>query len=630
MPVGNDYVLFLNDTTDLIRPGITSATIKSYLSAASSYQTFRFGWGEYSLTDWASAQVITVPTVLRGTGSTILTGLNTVPMLQIRAPILFYGITFKNWGIACEINNNSGAKLDWVRFIDCEFIDCINPIYAQTTAVGVKHFYAAGCRYDGTNLTLHNGTPRTTDGNAFVDIGCPTDSADVVNCYARNAKRGGVWFGHEDQGQSGSLKKINVDGFVLETGAAGEPGSGSSNNFHGVIVRGAHDVVVTNCRISNLETADNDDCEGIYTKSVRTVVSNNTLIDAGHHDAAIVAKGNPRAGDGTGPNGYRNTIVNNQISFTSAYTDGKLQDTRGIRTLQDDILVAGNTIEGATGDAIVCGLHGLHTNNVGVHHNTILGHRQAAASDCGIRMSAGNYCSIESNKIFVTPQTGIAGRCIRLQPTDAVARKSWSVRNNVCQVTGGGTASRGILASINSDIDYLEISGNEFLGVQNGIHFESGVTLSLVRMANNRFAADVTTPINFADATNTPTKYWIENNVGRSPVGTTFPADDANPDVRRWDGGLFYATAYTINTNIGRFDGADNTNGKGIDDGTVIHIMMGPNEYFRIQHNTSIRTKTGADIQTGQANRIFSFVKMGGLTPIWLQIGAADGSAASA
>ena len=617
----------------LIPGGATSQNIKDAITAAPADSQIVFT-GTCDVSAWgATPFVLDKRLWFVGDGCGVLNGTTayTMKLFDVRAPLRVRGMKFYRLGSAFEFNAVSGSKLDFVEFERCEFWDVVNPILAPLTSggsptIGVKRLLIDACECDSTNLTLHDpgAGARASDGNPFIDFEAPGDAIDVVKCYGRNLKRAGVRIGTNVDTYAGNWKKVLVDGFVLESGAGGQPGTASTNNFEGVHITGVQDGVVVNCRISDIETADNDDAEGIYVMVERGDVSHNTLYNAGHHDAAIVVKGDPRAGGTVNAPGYRVRVTNNHVTATSTYTDSKLQNTRGIRVLSEDILVAGNDVEGVTGEC-----YDLSTTQndgrVDFFDNVARNHRLESTSDAAVRVNVGKFFNSRGNTILQTPKTGISGRGFRIQPDNTGTRTHWHLEGDTVQISGGGSSSRGFMVVASSDITLLEFIGCSLFGTNQGIRFDTGV-LSHAVVTNCTFHSDVGTPI-FFNTGATPTRYQFKDNPGRLPQNIVFADLDPSPSVASEDG--LYIANYTAATPIGKFDGlVAGDNGECRGDGEIISVWCGESDTFHIQHNDSIRTQKGEDYLTADelAYKIRQFIRK---APQWLEITSATGSAAT-
>lgn len=639
-----DRKILVSSTDSIVFGDRSSAAIKAAIAAASSGDTLPF-FGTYNLSDWGTTPYVIDKeltfwamdggSVFNGDASYLL------KLFDIRAPVRFVGFKFNQWGSVFEFNAVSGSKLEYAEFDNCKFYDCVRCVYSPDTysaaeTIGLKRLVVDRCYFKHSNLTLDNPGlgARASDGERCIEISCPVDSTEITNNYGEDIKKALVIVGFTgDDAEAVNWNKFNASKNVIRTVRSGE--STSTNNASGIIFFGK-DAVCEGNRIDNVQCADGDEATGIFVFCESASIYGNKLHNCGGHDAAISIKGDTRAGGTVNPPGYRIQITQNSITYDDSFTaalpvsGGLPTVARGIWCQQEDVIIAENIFDRCTGSAIhlVGGVNGIKTT---ICNNIITNHRMQDTSDAAVHLNAGSDLNFFGNVIESTPQTvsgtPIAARVVRIQPDGTGARSNWNFYQNTLRVTGGGSSSRGFMVVASSDISNLSFDSNRFFGMQQGIRFDTG-TISFVVAHNNFFETGMNEPINL---TVVPTRYIFRNNPGRSPVGITFADGDTDPSVLSYDDGIYYATAYTGNTAIGRFDGETNTNGKGIEDGTIINIYMGNNTFFRIQHNSSIKNLSGAAITSGQENRVFRYQKWGGSgTRVWLQIGAQSGSAANA
>lgn len=144
--------------------------------------------------------------------------------------------------------------------------------------------------------------------------------------------------------------------------------SGAQNIEVQAIMAFAQNTLIDSNYISNV-TADqlpSDDCEGIYTKSLETTISNNTLINAGNSEGAIVVKGTTRRGK------PRTQISNNTIEDNRPKNNNNQYSNGIVVRAPENTIVENNIIKGVFARGIeIEGSNIYLTKNVIIKNNLI-------------------------------------------------------------------------------------------------------------------------------------------------------------------------------------------------------------------------------------------------------------------
>jgi putative cofactor-binding repeat protein len=231
-------------------------------------------------------------------------------------------------------------------------------------------------------------------------------------------------------------------------------------NVNGILADG-YDVVISGNIIRNVYGSAYN-CEGIYTKASRLVISNNVLFNAGRNQGAITCKGsaaNARAA--ASPDGYFMTVHDNVVWWPDGITDDFPR--LGIFIDSEYANIHDNLIRGASKTAIfVDGHNEGSTRNIAVRNNKII--------DCsgnGVTAS-GTFDGliIEGNEIGDWLGTA-AGTLIYIGDSASTVggpARRYIVRNNVLKSRAEGVVSgthRAIyFRPTEAPVDDLVIEGN--------------------------------------------------------------------------------------------------------------------------------------------------------------------------
>lgn len=191
-------------------------------------------------------------------------------------------------------------------------------------------------------------------GRAFVLRNRRIQRADILNNRISDLTFRGIMVGTNTYSDEHYWRNITIAGNsirdIINEGESHVMGVlGYGWNYH-----------VAHNRIENVRT-EGTRAEGIYLKVTHSNVTHNKLIDAGGSVGAIGLPGSPREADPpTSPQGYSNAVTNNVIQFH----DPTVRNPRGIDLRQQELLVAGNIIEGFRGGIIARrGGHHVIANN---------------------------------------------------------------------------------------------------------------------------------------------------------------------------------------------------------------------------------------------------------------------------
>jgi hypothetical protein len=256
----------------------------------------------------------------------------------------------------------------------------------------------------------------------------------------------------------------------------------------------------------------NDDCEGIYTKSVRGVVSNNVLTNAGLNGGAIVIKGYPEQGgippdelsnlSSYGYNGvcHGNTIDNSTVNNSSGiaiYSSGWIVSGNNIASCGglsnryapiwtsasnlSNLVIADNVISASKGAyGILARLYGY---NISVKNNTI----------DGVLCSATGLSNQHSYGIFILNDDSSGFNATDNTPLQGMSIEGNSVRNLV-KMTGFDRIALAVSCRADrAATDALTIKGNKINSAADvGLRLLSG-TFTHISVDSNDFrnATDV-------------------------------------------------------------------------------------------------------------------------------------------
>lgn len=324
--------------------------------------------------------------------------------IRIKAVSSIYlsGITFERWQSVVYTpasSTPSGYAVDRVNVDNCVFRDIIQG-----------------------GLTLaHNGIIQDLQvtNNIFEDF--------VGTDGAAGAITSGLWIGSEGVGSQDVQKPYIVSNNIFRNITSTQSGV----DVHGVIMWG-ESINISDNTFENIHNVDyTSGSEAIYTKARYTTVADNIIIDAGYNESAINLKGSPR-GVGAAISGYGNIIRGNSISWDSADTN----DKRGIYVRSDDLLIDGNTIDGAD-LPIWCGTEAQADLDIVIQNNII---RNIRSFDGITIKNFGDSVIIKNNTIESIDYDGATTvKLIAVEPTSAC--NNIEISGNTIVVDDGCTAT---------------------------------------------------------------------------------------------------------------------------------------------------------------------------------------------
>jgi len=254
-----------------------------------------------------------------------------------------------------------------------------------------------------------------------------------------------------------------------------------------------------NCRISKNEVRNivnsnpaSVDFEGIYTKCKRSVIANNTLVDAGGREGSIIGKGQPYGVDIDG--GYDNIISNNTVINTDA-----TRRTIGIRPFPDGTIVSDNLVIGFTigiDSGSDCTLLSITDNEV----RDSLG--PVGELHTGIFVSRPDNVTIEGNRVYGigNAATGDSAYGIYAAYGSGDVSEDFDVHNNKVRNLRGTGSKRAFFIAINAaaTVGRISVTYNKERGSDFAYFVTNSGQASRVFYGHNEIA-DRTQPNRFVD-----------------------------------------------------------------------------------------------------------------------------------
>ena len=377
--------------------------------------------------------------------------------IRINAP----GMTIKGPGGAADFLTVE----DDIEITNCKF-DSWNYVFfrADTTSVIVDRIYVDGCEFSNVDYGF--------------GIGCLYSSIIISNNYFNTISNLCISLGTNIEAtyQAGQ-KNVVIDGNVARdiSGTAG-------GNVGFCLVYGKT-VTISDNAIHNIDS-DTGECWGIYTKSLNTTITGNTIEDMnsnGTNVFAINVKGDARGGVVGTPFGYATVISGNSVTLGNDLATGVACHT-------NDATITGNYFsECLTG--IFVGSSDI-AENVSVTSNTIWS-TSGGAGTTGISL-AGSSLVVSSNIIEGGPNNGIEFR-------GSGVYSGLVISGN----TIGNCTARGLFNNGTADWHDVMISNNIIKDCPtNGMHFLDFHNFSVKDNVIHNVSTNPTLPIQFGATDN--------------------------------------------------------------------------------------------------------------------------------
>ncbi len=238
-------------------------------------------------------------------------------------------------------------------------------------------------------------------------------------------------------------------------------GNGSTTTTHCINVHGRYAIITNNICKNVFNVASPADTECIYSKTQRTNISNNTLINCGKNEGAIVWKGTDADPEtcATGSCSRYNLIANN-IIFNEKFDIGN--DYNCINAQGSEVSIIGNQLNGCTDKAIKLTTEG---DNVLVANNSIMNFAGGTQPMISVRKEGDNLQIIGNMFYLYVDAEVTATNLIQIKLDDTWTSNAIAIRSNqffVPDITEGDTIV-GILitgpatgAAILNDLDIAD------------------------------------------------------------------------------------------------------------------------------------------------------------------------------
>lgn len=374
------------------------------------------------------------------------------------------GITFSNFGITFRLpNTDSGVDydLDKIKITKCEFYRC----YAAFSTL--RNFY---------NVTLDQFVAEDNhvhDCQTGVFIFAAVKSAQVHRNIVEDLERThnsgtsmhqtcqafSMLYTGNGEAEEFAIGDLHFTNNVIRRlhGAGTDTVSGRSD-VNGIIASGVR-LTATGNSISELTSVLGTNTEGLYFKGQDSLISNNTLTNAGAAQAAINIKKSTFARSNC-------TASGNVIRFTPAYNAALAAlDTpgfsNGIRIEADDVTITGNRIEGTSGIGI----------NQGAGEKKVMKITDNVIKPGGgigiVVFDALDVLDLSGNNVVADGITSGSCTLVRLFNVASTGKKStFHITNNNLQFLStctGMTESRCLVLIRNGDYRAVKFHGNTFL-----------------------------------------------------------------------------------------------------------------------------------------------------------------------
>lgn len=450
-------------------------------AAVAQNKTLYFPGGTYNL---SAISADTVSGVLRMVGesreSVTLVGPSNGRLVLFEPGSSCYikGITFDTWENVLQLKPTSGIEYGTFSIEDCKFNKVvISPIHAvNVDVIRELRFNRNTCTNAGYLYQIYGGGIVVKADNvlsAFIT----ENEIDTVGGSGIGGQKYGIYVGGiTDDPKTSSIIKGNRVYNVRNSGL---------EDCCGILSYGRSSHITDNSINMVLSSnASNVDQEGIYTKCSYSIISNNTLINAGGREGCIVNKGGTKGVPvTTDSHGNDNIISNNTILVD----DGRSIRSLGIYSQQEGTQIFNNIIEGTIqGISIV-----TPCKNSEIAHNKIINLSGIVGQNTvGIFADTPEDVSINNNliknvgngapatvygiNVFVPAATHISGVQIT---NNTIHDLNASVQNT----------SRALYITLDtsSSIKYCKVDGNKVSDAGRGIFMNNCHLIDTLRVTNN-------------------------------------------------------------------------------------------------------------------------------------------------
>jgi len=419
---------------------------------------------------------------------TVIKGLANVSLFDCMHGIEVENVTFDTWYNVLNFDN--AEAVNQIKIINCLF---------NNISGSVLRWHTPTILAKVNNIVICDNTLDTI-GRIALEVTAHFDRAIVSRNNIKNvvnATHGviGIMMGRDDLDGQENYKNITIKDNILENITCG-----SEQMAIGIMVLGVKSIITGNI-VTNVNNLTGTDCEGIYTKTMRGVIANNILINAGKSQGAINIKGGLRAVDtSTYGKGYSVICSKNHIMV-----DDYTLISNGISCQTEDIIIVDNIIEGITGTGILfVGIH--EKRNVRITGNII----RKITGDHGIWIRIPIHNLIISENTIDGINSVSACHGIRLSHDTSWNGKNIKIIDNVVTdiLSSGGQAIALYFNSGGSGkLQNIVIRGNCLIATTRGILFGGVDNYEEISLLDNTIEA--TTPFS---GVSTPSS--IRNNSG--------------------------------------------------------------------------------------------------------------------
>lgn len=444
-------------------------------------------------------KVLNSTLTIYGNNYTLFTDGNDVFDLNNSSSIYIYDVEFNQCGVIFSLN--SANNYENIVFENCQFID------TGSMCLG-------GC-LDLDFINVKNCIFSGTVGEAVIDLSSYIKSAYIVNNKFLNISSTTsvlqvLNFGKTQIADQPLTGNYIVNGNVFDTITS----NGSTlGELHAIIVYGER-AVISNNIIKDIDrplSRQSGGVEGIYTKIVSGVISNNVLINAGFSNGNKGAMINVKGfdlGNVAETNGANIAVVGNSLYSTNS------EARNGIRCEASNVTITSNTLTGINGQHAIALSWPFDENKNAVISDNVISIPNITVAHIWINCSGENI-KIVDNSLDKNQSSGAFNGILVTGANRTETLKNISISNNNINATGLDYGIYFLSNTIN--ISNIQCNNNNIIGGNYGIRTLSNSTLlSGVVNANTMtdtvaaFRDKATTTLRFRDNTlnGAPADLW--------------------------------------------------------------------------------------------------------------------------
>ncbi len=407
-------------------------------------------------------------------------------LLQAGASVGLYNLTFKNGDTLIRIDSTLTGVVD--------YIECVNNIWDNVNtwcASWGQLDEDPGAKIDRI-LAHHNVVVASVGSRGFALLGGEIRDVNIHHNDVTGGERGikiGFVGNSDARIETDQRERIVISNNNIKD----IDGNGTVSNTHCINVHGRYAIITGNICKNMFDATSPTDTHCIYSKSQRTDISNNILINCGESEGGIIWKGTdtdpPTCTIGSCS---RYNLIANNIIFNDRFDIGN--DYNCIHAQGSEVSIIGNQLNGCTDKAIKVTTEG---DNVLIANNSIMNFAGGTGPMISLRKEGDNMQIIGNMFYLYVDAEVTTTNLIQLQLEDTWTSNAWAIRDNqffVPDITEGddiiGIFIKGP-ATGSATLNDLDITNNFFhADMDHCIKITNNITVDRLSIHGNSMRCD--------------------------------------------------------------------------------------------------------------------------------------------